>query len=102
MILEIANLTIVEGRQAEFEDTFVQACELVRGAEGFHTLELQRSLETPNRYALLVVWDNVEDHTEKFRGSDRYQQWRALLHGFFDGPPDVAHFRQITTFGHPQ
>lgn len=97
MILEIANLKIVSGQEAKFEEAFAEAKDLLDGVHGFFGLELHRCVETPDRYTLLARWQTVEDHTKGFRGSPVYEQWRALLHGFFGAPPEVAHFRSILT-----
>ena len=44
---------------------------------------------------LLVQWDRLEDHTEGFRGSEQYQDWRALLHHFYEPFPTVEHYRLV-------
>ena len=55
-------------------------------------MELRRCVETPGRYLLLVWWDSVEAHEQGFRGSDRYQEWKAALHHFYDPFPQVQHY----------
>ena len=62
---------------------------------GFDHLELQRCLEQPDRYVLLVGWDRLEDHTEGFRGSAEYERWRDLLHRFYDPFPTVEHYEPV-------
>ena len=62
---------------------------------GFRSLRLERCLETPSRYLLLVEWDRLEDHTEGFRGSAEYQEWRRLLHHFYDPFPTVEHYEPL-------
>ena len=62
---------------------------------GFRSLRLSRGLEQDDAYLLLVEWDRLEDHTEGFRGSPQYQEWRRLLHHFYDPFPTVAHFRDV-------
>jgi hypothetical protein len=37
----------------------------------------------------------VEDHTVGFRQSAEYQQWRALLHHFYDPFPKVEHYESV-------
>ncbi|MGH6933009.1 MAG: antibiotic biosynthesis monooxygenase family protein [Dongiaceae bacterium] len=49
----------------------------------------------PDRYVLLVRWRRLEDHTEGFRQSPRYQDWRALLHHFYDPFPTVEHYEWV-------
>lgn len=48
-----------------------------------------------NRYLLLVNWETLEDHTVGFRGSDAYQDWKRLLHHFYDPFPAVEHHEAI-------
>lgn len=56
---------------------------------------MSRSIESPNLYLLLVQWDSVEAHTEGFRKSPEFAQWRALLHEFYESPPVIEHFVAI-------
>ena len=95
MIHEHAILPVLPGREEEFEAAFARARPLISATPGFRGLTLRRSLETPSHYLLLVEWDAVEDHTEGFRGSPRYAEWRALLHGFYEPFPVVEHFVEV-------
>jgi heme-degrading monooxygenase HmoA len=95
MILEIAMLNVIPGRTQEFEKAFAEAKPIVASMPGFVSLELHRCVESENRYALLVRWGKLEDHTQGFRNSPRYQEWKALLHHFYDPFPAVEHFAQI-------
>lgn len=95
MILEHALLDVVPGREVEFESAFAEAKLIISSMPGFRNLRLERCIERPNRYLLLVEWDTLEDHTEGFRGSPSYQQWRALLHHFYDPFPTVEHYGQV-------
>lgn len=92
MILEVAMLTIRPGQSAAFERAMAAARPLIAATPGFQSLELRSSIETPDRYLLLVTWGKLEDHTIGFRQSSRYEQWRALLHGFYDPFPTVEHY----------
>ena len=93
MILEVAVLDIKLGRQADFEQVFAKAKELLTSARGYISHQLKNSLEKDNRYILLVSWETLEDHTEGFRGSEDYQKWKSLLHDFYDPFPEVEHYR---------
>ncbi|NER32011.1 MAG: antibiotic biosynthesis monooxygenase, partial [Symploca sp. SIO1C4] len=57
--------------------------------------ELKRCIEKPSRYILLVNWDKIEDHTVGFRGSSQYQEWKKLLHHYYDPFPNVEHYEDI-------
>ena len=50
----------------------------------FH--QLQRCLESQDKYVLLVQWQRLEDHTIGFRQSRHYQDWKKLLHHFYVKP----------------
>ena len=95
MILEVATLDVVPGREAEFEQTFPQAAPILASMRGYRSHRLERCVEAPSRYLLLVEWERIEDHTEGFRNSAEYQEWRKLLHHFYDPPPQVAHYEAV-------
>jgi heme-degrading monooxygenase HmoA len=97
VILEHAMLTVDAGRRGEFEAAFAEAQALIAGSPGFRGLRLSRCLERDTGYLLLVEWDRVEDHTDGFRGSAAYQDWKALLHSFYDPFPVVEHFDTVLT-----
>jgi heme-degrading monooxygenase HmoA len=92
MILEVAILEIKPDLAGEFEAAFKTASPIISNVSGYISHELKRCLETPNRYVLLVRWQRLEDHTIGFRQSPQYQQWRALLHHFYDPFPTVEHY----------
>lgn len=92
MILEHAVLDIRPGEAGAFEAAMGEALPLISASEGFLGLEVRRCLENPDRYLLLVRWENVEAHDPGFRGSDRYTSWKALLHRFYDPFPTVEHY----------
>jgi len=92
MILESALLDVKPGQEAAFEAAMKEARPLIAATPGFRSIAVRRCLETPNRYLLLVEWEKLEDHTIGFRQSARYEQWRALLHHFYDPFPRVEHF----------
>jgi heme-degrading monooxygenase HmoA len=94
-VLEVAMLNVIPGRESEFELAFKQASKIISSMKGFVHLQLQRCLERPNGYVLLVNWETLADHTVGFRQSSEYQEWRALLHHFYDPFPTVEHFVPI-------
>ncbi|HWV23929.1 MAG TPA: antibiotic biosynthesis monooxygenase [Thermomicrobiales bacterium] len=95
MILEVAMLDVRSGQESAFEDAFAEASSIISAMPGYIEYELQRCIEHPSRYILLVRWETLEDHTEGFRGSPQYQQWKALLHHFYDPFPTVEHFTMV-------
>src|SRR3954468_5129860 len=97
MVLEHALLDVVPGQESSFEGAFRQARQIISSMPGFQSLGLSRCIEQRNRYLLLVEWDRLEDHTEGFRGSPQYEEWRALLHHFYEPFPSVEHYEPVTT-----
>ncbi|WP_338890416.1 antibiotic biosynthesis monooxygenase [Rhodococcus sovatensis] len=92
MILEHALLNVLPTRTKEFEAAFAQASSIISEMPGFVSLRLSRGIESPDVYLLLVEWERLEDHTEGFRRSNEYQQWKKLLHHFYAPFPVVEHF----------
>jgi heme-degrading monooxygenase HmoA len=97
VILEHALLPVKPGQEADFERAFATATDIISAVPGFRKLTLSRCLERPGGYLLLVEWDRLEDHTEGFRGSPAYEDWRALLHHFYDPFPVVEHYVEVLT-----
>lgn len=97
MIVEHAQLSVLPGRENEFQAAFAEAEPIIAGMPGFVRSSLSRCVERPNVYLLLVEWERLEDHTEGFRSSADYQRWRALLHHFYDPFPVVEHYEPVLT-----
>jgi heme-degrading monooxygenase HmoA len=92
MILEVAILNVRAGAESAFESALREARPLIEASPGFVRLEIRRCVEASNRYLLLVNWKTLEDHTKGFRESERYPEWRRLLHHFYDPFPTVEHY----------
>ncbi|MGG5818459.1 antibiotic biosynthesis monooxygenase family protein [Falsiroseomonas sp. HW251] len=95
MFLEIAEIEVKPGSEAEFEAGVAKAAPLFKRAKGCHAMELQRSVEFPSRYRLVVTWETVENHMVDFRNSADFQEWRSLVGHCFAGPPEVEHTHQV-------
>ena len=96
MIREHAILPVRLGAEDEFERAFSTARALISRQPGFRSLSLSRSIESPNLYLLLVEWDSIEAHSEGFRLSPEYEEWKALLHHFYEPFPVVEHFAEVS------
>jgi heme-degrading monooxygenase HmoA len=95
MILEVASLDVIAGQEREFEAAFGEAQAIISSMPGYISHQLQHCLENKSRYLLLVNWQTLEDHTVGFRQSEQYQQWRDLLHHFYDPFPTVEHYTTV-------
>ena len=95
MILEVAPLSVRSGAETKFENAFRQAQAIIAAMPGYISHELQRCLERPSEYVLLVRWETLEAHEAGFRRSPEYAEWKRLLHHFYDPFPTVLHFQAV-------
>ena len=91
-VIEHALLPVRAGSEAAFEAAVAEARPLIEASPGFISLQIRRPTGTGQPYLLLAEWRSIADHRDGFRQSDRYQQWRALLHRFYDPVPVVSYF----------
>lgn len=97
MITEHALLEVIPGEEDSFLESMDVAKAHIAGSPGFVSLRVERCLERRSCFLLLVEWETLEDHTQGFRGSAAYQEWRDALHHFYDPFPVVEHFETIVT-----
>jgi heme-degrading monooxygenase HmoA len=95
VILEVAILEVKPDQQKEFEAAFGKAQHIISGMKGYISHQLQKCIEKPNRYILLVNWGKLEDHTVGFRESLEYLEWKKLLHHFYEPFPEVEHYEVV-------
>ena len=95
MILEVAVLDIIPGQEGEFRLSFAKAQRLVASMKGYLGHELNKCIEKRSRYLLLVRWEELSDHALGFRGSPEYQEWKQLLHHYYDPFPEVEHYVSV-------
>jgi heme-degrading monooxygenase HmoA len=95
MILEVAPLNVRAGQAVQFEAAFLQAQRIISSMPGYVSHELQRCTERPDDYILLVRWQSLEAHEVGFRQSPQYQQWKQLLHHFYEPFPIVSHYEAV-------
>src|ERR1700737_2304981 len=97
MITEIAELLVKPGSNEQFEAGVAQAVPLFQRARGCRSMRLERGIEQPDTYRLVVEWETLEDHEVHFRGSEDFQKWRGLVSEFFVSAPRVVHTRLALT-----
>ena len=97
VIVELCEIRIHPGQNAAFEEAVQRATSTVGSrAKGFQSCKVNRGVESPERYILLVYWDNLEDHTVSFREGPLFAEWRALISPFAAAPPSVEHFEVVS------
>jgi len=93
MILEVADIRIQPGRQAAFDEAIQRGlATVISQAKGCRGWKVNKGVESPERYVLMIFWETLEDHTVAFRESALFTEWRAIVGPFFAAPPVVEHF----------
>ena len=95
MITEIAVLNIKKNESRLFEAAFRKAQAIIGTTDGYVHHELLKCIEEGDKYILIVRWKTLEDHTEGFRKGDAYNDWKKMLHHFYDPFPIVEHYKKI-------
>jgi heme-degrading monooxygenase HmoA len=95
MILELAILYVIPGKEKEFEVDFKIAGQYICSIKGYLKHSLRKCLEQQNKYILLVEWKNLKDHTIGFKQSEEYLNWKKLLHHYYEPFPIIEHFETI-------
>jgi heme-degrading monooxygenase HmoA len=100
MILEIADIRIAPGQQGAFDEAIQRGLTtVVSQAKGFSGWKVNKGIESPERYVLMIFWESLEDHTVGFRQGPLFAQWRAIVGPFFASPPVVEHFTLLGKSG---
>lgn len=94
--MEAAILDVKPGQETEFGAVFREAESTIASMNGYVSHQLQRCLEDESRHIRPVNWEALEDHTEGFCNSAEYQQWKQLLHYFYEPFPTVEHYTLVT------
>jgi len=93
MILELADIRIQPGKQAEFDQAIQRGvAQTIAKSKGYLGHKVQKGIESPERYILMVQWATLENHTVDFRESSAFAEWRGIVGPFFASAPHVEHF----------
>jgi len=96
MILEIADIRIHAGQQEAFDEAIQLGLQtVIQKARGYRGFKVNKGIESPERYILMIFWDSLEDHTVHFRKSPAFAEWRDIVGPFFATPPVVEHFKLL-------
>ena len=92
MIIEVADIQVKEGTEDAFVEAVKEAPAVLRQAKGWLGMHVQRCIEAPSNFQVVIRWDTLEDHTVHFREGPLFPEWRALVGPFFATPPVVKHY----------
>ena len=100
MVLEIADMNVLPGKQAAFEAAVARGLGPVHArGKGMRGYWLHHCIEAPNRYLLQVQWDTVEDRLTICREDELSPEFGALIMEFFSRPPVVRRFELVIRAG---
>jgi heme-degrading monooxygenase HmoA len=91
VVFEVATIEVKAGLEQDFESGVAAARPVFQRAKGCRSMRLERSIENPLRYRLVVEWDSIEDHIVGFRNSADFETWRSFVGHTFAAPPAVEH-----------
>jgi len=96
VILELVDIRINPGMQAEFDAAIERAVRTVTSrAQGMRGWQVHKCVETPERYVMQIVWDSIEAHMVTYRQSPLSPEFRAIVEPFFAQPPEMKHFELL-------
>lgn len=95
MITEIAVFQAVPGKEEAFAQGIQRAIAAVAHGAGCHSIAAHRCIEDPARFMLIVEWDSLEAHTEGFRKSPLFAEYRSHISGLFLDAPAVHHYEVL-------
>jgi len=95
MILEMSRVRILPGKEAEFEKVFFEALDILSTLKGFLGGDLEKSLNQPGLYYMMIKWETVENHTIDFPASEEAARAMPLVLPLFDGMPKADHLMRI-------
>jgi heme-degrading monooxygenase HmoA len=95
MVLEVAIVEVRPGEEEAFVAAYRQGHPHLATTPGCLSVRMTRGIESPSRFVLLVEWESVAAHEEKFRSTDRWVTWRSHISPYFATPPTVEHFVDV-------
>jgi quinol monooxygenase YgiN len=95
VVTEIAIFTAAPGKEEELGAAILKGIESIREHPECLGARVERCIEQPGQYALLVSWTSLEAHTRDFRSGPLFPQWRGYINGLFAGQPTVFHYQAM-------
>jgi heme-degrading monooxygenase HmoA len=92
VILERVIFAVKPGTEQDFEAAMQEAQKVIAQADGLRSFRLQRGIEQPSTYLLLIEWDTLEHHMQGFRESELFVRWRELIGPYFASAPEMEHY----------
>lgn len=98
MVIENAIITIDPAMADTFEKAVAQGAPIFRAATGCHGMALQRIVDDPARYRLIVIWETIAHHVPMFWESPGFKEWQGLVAKYFAGVPSLEYNEVVQTY----
>jgi heme-degrading monooxygenase HmoA len=95
MILEMSRVKILPGKEAEFEKVFYKACEIISTVKGYKGGVLEKSIDKPGLYYMMMSWETLDNHLVDFPASEEAARAMPLVLPLFDGMPKADHVVRV-------
>jgi quinol monooxygenase YgiN len=92
MISEVALFTALAGKEEVLGQAILRGLNTIRQHPECISARVERCIEQPGQYMLLIVWTSLEAHTVDFRGGPLFKEWRSHINGLFEGQPIAFHY----------
>ena len=92
MVIERVELSVVAGRETDFEAAMQRGVAMLAAATGCMSVALARGVERPSCYLLMLKWRSIDDHTS-FTKTEGFASFRELAGPFFAARPAMEHFQ---------
>jgi heme-degrading monooxygenase HmoA len=97
VITEQAVLDVRPGQERDFESAFAEAKARIASMPGIRVASAPSVHRAVEPLPPARGMERLEDHTEGFRRSAKYEEWRRLLHHYYDPFPTVEHFSLVAS-----
>jgi len=95
MVTEIAIFQAAPGKEDAFAEGIQQGATVILRDPRCHALTIYRCIEDPARFVLQIQWESLEAHTEGFRKSPGFAEYRSHITGLFLDNPVVHHYETL-------
>jgi len=93
MIVERVEITVLDGRESEFEAALCDVRQRVFMCKGFRDFTVAQGVERSSSYLVQVLWESLEEQAD-FVDSGRSVRCWAPIDPFLAGPLQVELFAQ--------
>ena len=98
IIYEVVAITIDKLMVDDYKTAFSQAEPIIKRQDGYLGHTMLQHHDDITRFKLIIQWRSIDDHQIGFRQSEDYQEWKVLLHPFYDQEmfPVVEYFSTLS------